>query len=174
MRRHDAVQNSGMSSGPHSTGLSVGKAILLGTCIVGVLDGLDAVVLSWVRSGVAPTRVFQFIASGLIGRDAFSGGVATAWLGVLLHFVIAAGIVSVYVLASRRLAALREHPWMCGPLFGIAAYLVMNFLVVANSAIGGVSFNTVGVINGVLIHMFGVGLPAALVASRVRRTVVQA
>lgn len=146
------------------------QAILLGTLIVGVVDGLDAVIFSWLRSGVAPTRIFQFIASGLLGPRAFSGGSTTAAIGLLLHFVVACGIVSAYVLASLKIRALRDRPLLWGPIYGVAAYLAMNFVVVPQSAIGGVSFNTVGVINGVLIHIFGVGLPAALVAARVRDT----
>jgi hypothetical protein len=56
-----------------------------------------------------------------------------------------------------------------GLLYGIAAYVVMNAVVVPLSAAGrgGLSWPLVVnavLINGVLIHMFGVGLPASLFA----------
>ena len=86
---------------------------------------------------------------------------------VLLHFCVALGIVSVYVLVSGRLRALRKYPFVFGPLYGIAAWLVMNFVVLPLTLIGHPRLARASVINGILIHMFGVGLPAALAASRI-------
>lgn len=54
-----------------------------------------------------------------------------------------------------------------GPLYGIAAYVVVNVIVVPASRIGG-SFTLVftpALVNGLLIHVFGVGLPSALAAA---------
>ena len=47
----------------------------------------------------------------------------------------------------------------------------MNWVVIPLSAIGGTPRLVVNpvFINGILIHMFGVGLPSALFASRVSR-----
>jgi hypothetical protein len=151
---------------------TVTRAIGFGALIVGVLDGLDAVIVTWARSGAPPTRVFQAVASGLLGRDAaFAGGIPAAALGLALHFLIAAIVVACYVFASRSVAVLRERPIICGVVYGVLVYVVMNFVVIPNSMIGGRAvFNTFSVVNGVLIHMFGVGLPAALVAARVGRT----
>ncbi|MEO8484537.1 MAG: hypothetical protein ABI634_20205 [Acidobacteriota bacterium] len=149
--------------------LSVGKAIVIGTLIVGTLDALDAIIVFGLRSGVTPARIFRGIASGLLGSAAGSGGTPVALLGVILHYTVALGIVTTYVLASRALPALNRRPLLYGPLYGIAAYLVMNFVVIPMSAIGVFpTFNAFGTTNGVLIHMFGVGLPTALVAARIR------
>ncbi len=147
------------------------RAILLGALTVGVLDGLDAIIFFGLR-GVAPHRIFQSIASGLLGRASFQGGAATVALGVLLHFTVALGIVATYHLASRRLPTLAQRPFLWGPLYGIAAYLVMNYVVIPLSAVtrGGTPALPV-VVNGVLIHMFGVGMPAALFARAARAEV---
>ena len=72
---------------------------------VGILDGLAAVVTAAVR-GISPDRVFQYIASGILGRAAFEGGAATIAFGLLLHFIVALGAASVFVLAR----AWREYP----------------------------------------------------------------
>jgi len=94
-----------------------------------------------------------------------------ALLGVAVHYTVALGIVTTYVLVSRALPALNRRPFVYGPLYGIAAYLVMNFVVIPMSAIGTFPrFNAFGTTNGVLIHMIGVGLPTALIAARVRRS----
>ncbi len=144
-------------------GSGVGRAILFGTLAVGVLDAADALIFFGLR-GARPIRIFQSIAAGVLGRASFSGGMPTAALGVLLHFVVAFGIVTTFVVASRWIRALRERPIFFGLVYGIAAYLVMNLVVLPLSAVGYPTFVLPVVINGVLIHMFGVGLPSSLAA----------
>lgn len=144
------------------------RALLLGGLTVGVLDALDALVFFGLR-GVPPTRLFQGIASGLLGSSAFTGGMATAVLGVLLHFFIAFVVVAIYHLAARRLPGLSLRPLVYGPLYGLLVYAVMNFVVIPLSAIGGGgSRSTSSLINGLMIHVLGVGLPAALSARAAR------
>jgi len=150
--------------------LSAPEAILYGTLVVGTLDALDAIVFFGLRSGVGPLRIFQGIASGLLGRASYQGGLKTAALGFLLHYLIACGIVVTYSLFSRRLPLLTRHPVVCGLLYGVAAYGVMNFIVLPLSKTGPPSLPAPVLINGLLIHMFGVGLPSALFARTARRT----
>lgn len=143
------------------------QAIFRGGLVVALLDGLDAVIFFGLRSGARPIRIFQGIAAGLLGKASFSGGLRTALLGVLIHLTIATTIVAVYVTASRRLKVLTAQPVLCGMVYGIVAYLVMNLVVIPLSAIGPGGPKPLAVVaNGVLIHMFGVGLPAALFARR--------
>jgi hypothetical protein len=103
--------------------LKAHHAILWGGLIAGTLDILAAFINSGVR-GASPTRVLQAIASGLLGRDAFSGGLATAALGLGLHFFIATMATAVYYAASRKLKALVDQPIVCGLAYGIPVYLV--------------------------------------------------
>ena len=77
--------------------MSTRAALLFGTLTVGTLDILDAIVFFGIRNHVAPIRIFQSIAAGLLGRAAFSGGIRTALLGALLHYFIAFSIVAVFV-----------------------------------------------------------------------------
>lgn len=148
-------------------GWTAGRALLVGTLLVGVLDLLDALVFFGLR-GAAPGRVLQAIASGLLGRAAFAGGGATMLLGVAVHFCIAGAIVGTYLAVSRRVPALRRHALLWGPLYGIAAYVVMNQVVLPLSRAATGPRPLPVLLNGVLIHMLGVGLPAAWVAGRVR------
>jgi hypothetical protein len=55
---------------------------------------------------------------------------ATALLGVLLHFFIAFAVVATYHLAVRRLSGLALRPWIYGPIYGLLVYAVMNFIVI--------------------------------------------
>ena len=148
---------------------SAPRAILLGALAVGVLDGLDALVFFGLR-GVPPARIGQSIAAGLLGRDAFAGGVPAALLGLLLHFCVAAAIVGVYVAAARRWPGLARRPLLYGPPYGIIAWAVMQYIVIPLSAAPAGSRAPAVIANGILIHIFGVGLPAALAAARTGRS----
>ncbi len=117
--------------------LSVSGALAAGTLIVGTLDILDAFVFFGLR-GVKPMSILQSIASGVLGRPAYQGGMTTALLGLLLHFFIAFGVVATYLVATRLIPALNRRPVIYGMLYGLAVYAVMNFVVVplSNAALG--------------------------------------
>ena len=143
--------------------LSTVRGLAYGTLVVGILDAADALIFFGLR-GAKPIRIFQSIASGLLGRAAFSGGLRTAMLGAGLHFFIAFMIVATFFLASRRIPILRRSPVWSGLIYGIAVYLVMNLVVLPLSAAGRGSFQWPVVANGLIIHMLGVGLPTSLFA----------
>ncbi|MDQ3687346.1 MAG: hypothetical protein M3430_17370 [Acidobacteriota bacterium] len=139
--------------------------ILFGGLAVGVLDALDAIIFFGLQ-GVAPVRIFQHIASGLLGRASFGGGSATALLGLLLHFLIAFILAAIYYGASLRFPTLIRRAVLCGLLYGVAVYFVMNYLVVPLSAAPNVSASPAVFLNGLLAHALLVGLPIALLARR--------
>ena len=154
--------------------LTTGRAILYGGLTVGTLDLLDAFIFFGIRSGAQPIRILHSIAAGFLGSDAArAGGVPTAIVGLFSHYLVAFSIVTVYVLLSRAIPLLRKHWLACGLVFGVIAYFVMTWFVVPTSNAGNqqITFALPArpvMINGLLIHMFGVGLPAAYFASRVR------
>jgi hypothetical protein len=155
--------------------LSVAQAILVGGLAVGTLDLLDAFIFFRIRSGAQPMGILRSIAAGFLGRDAArTGGVPTAIVGLVSHYVVAFSIVTVYVLMSLGIPLLRKQWFGCGLVFGLIAYFVMTWFVVPMSNAGNqqITFalpSTPVMINGILIHAFGVGLPAGYVASRMNR-----
>jgi hypothetical protein len=148
------------------TRLSPARAVGLATLAIGVLDALDAFIFFGLWRGTSPVRILQSIASGVMGRAAYQGGAPAAFLGLLLHFFIAFGIAATYYAATRLLPWLNRHPWLYGPLYGVIVYVVMNHIVVPMSAaaVGSGPTPLPVLINGLLIHMAGVGLPSALFA----------
>jgi len=106
--------------------------------------------------------LLQGIAAGVLGPKSFQGGVATAVLGVALHFVIAFGAAAVYFAASRGMRVLVEQAALFGPLYGIAVYFFMNRIVVPLSGATKFPFSVKMMLIGVVIHIFCVGLPIAL------------
>ena len=135
---------------------------------VGTLDILFAIGF-WYPRGVAPARIFQSVAAGLYGRAAFTGGTRTVVIGALLHYFIALCIVVVYWLASRRYDVLIRRPILCGSIYGVLVYLVMNYVVIPLSATQRSAFLLSWVASSVLVHAFLVGVPAALFAKAALR-----
>jgi len=145
--------------------------ILIGGLIAGVLDGLDAVLFYNWSFQVPPPLLFQNIASGLLGRQSFHLGWYTVALGVGCHLTIALGAATVFYAASSIIPALYRNPFVFGPAFGIAVYVVMHYAVVPLSAITKrtVPVTNIELLDQLFSHMFFVGLPIALMARRSAR-----
>lgn len=135
-------------------------AIAVGGSIVGVLDLLYAIV---VYSPRHPIIIPQAIASGVLGKEAYRGGIVTAVLGIFLHFTIAFGAAITYYLASRKLPFLISHAVPFGLLYGASVYFFMHLIVMPFSAgrFPPMSFTYTACAEFVW-HWFGVGLPIAL------------
>jgi hypothetical protein len=145
-------------------------AILWGGVIAGAFDLTYATVFYSFR-GVKPIRVSQSIASGLLGPKAYEGGVATAILGVVLHFVIAIGAATVFYLVSRKLTFLTQKPILWGPLYGAAIYFFMHFVVLPLAANPRFRTTTISIatISDFAVHMILIGPSIALAARRFSR-----
>lgn len=142
--------------------------ILYGGLIVGVLDGLDALIFFGLR-GSKPASIFQYIASGLVGRSAFTGGWKTTLLGVLLHFLVAFILATIYYLLSLAFPILIRRAVLSGLVFGPIAHIVMFFIVTPLSAAPRIPFRIAPFLNGIIGHALLVGLPIALIARRSAR-----
>jgi len=141
-------------------------ATVVGGLAAGALDIASAFVLAETQGGSA-FRVLLAIASGVLGRDAFAGGTATAVLGLALHFFITLVAAALYVGASWRLPALAREPWRYGALYGVAVWVFMHAIVLPLSAVPfRMPFSAGGVATQLAIHVVFVGWPIALAARR--------
>lgn len=143
------------------------RAVAIGGTISGVLD-ISAAITQYALRGVPPIRILQSVAAGLLGRASYTGGSATAALGLALHFLIAVSATAVYCVASRRIPFLIRKPIVAGLLYGMAIFFVMNRIVVPLSRFpgGGGAFDLRAALPQIAIHMICVGLPIALVVRR--------
>jgi hypothetical protein len=154
-----------MSSAPAPASPRPLVGILVGGGIAGAFDLTFALVFNGVR-GVPPIKIPQVIASGVLGDDAFTGGAATAALGVVLHFVIALGAATVYALFTRAIGALHRHVYIAGPLFGAGIFLTMRLVVLPLSAAPHFKNDVVPILCDLACHMLLVGPSIALAARR--------
>jgi uncharacterized membrane protein YagU involved in acid resistance len=143
------------------------KAILWGGLMCGVMDMTAACIFYGVLRGNPPIRIMQSVATGLLGMAAYDGGIATAVLGLFLHFTIAFGAATVFYFASRKLPVMIRYTILCGLLYGIAVYFFMQLVVVPLSAFPHKGpFTLRGLVTGITIHMFCVGLPISVAARK--------
>lgn len=142
------------------------KAILAGGLIAGILDITAASVNVWLNSGRGPVSTFQSVAGGLYGAETFNGGYQTAAIGLALHFFIATIWAAVFYLASRKLKFMTRRAILSGVLYGIAVWLFMYLVVLPLSAWKTSVYPLKSVVTGIIIHIFCIGLPIALVVRR--------
>jgi uncharacterized membrane protein YagU involved in acid resistance len=136
--------------------------------LAGLLSGtLDLTATSTLvkTQGIPVERLLQTIASGALGSSAFQRGKKTAALGLFFHFLIAFSAAFAYYAISRKLTALIDTPLFSGVVYGSAVHLVMSRIVVPLSAAPKRAFSAKAFLTQLIIHIFCVGLPIALIVS---------
>ena len=137
------------------------RAIASAGLIAGILDITSAFVIAELK-GTGSIRMLQGIASGLLGPRSFEGAMATAGLGLAIHFLIAFTGASVFYAASRKLTFLTQHAVPSGLLYGIAVYLSMYWIVVPLAFVNA-RHSVSRDVTAVIIHMLLIGLPISLI-----------
>ena len=139
------------------------KWIVIGGAIAGFLDISFACIYWAVARDVPAQRIFQSVASGVLGKESYTGGWGTAGLGLALHFLIALTMAAVYYVASLPLPFLWRKPVAWGSAYGLLLYAAMNYVVVplSRAAVAGPR-NDLWTWLGVAAHVLLVGVPIAL------------
>ncbi|HSN18117.1 MAG TPA: hypothetical protein VLV87_07890 [Gammaproteobacteria bacterium] len=101
------------------------KAIILGGITAGSVDIFSPALIYL----VSPVLICKAIASGLLGKPAFSGGWGVVVLGLLLQWAMSIIIAAIFVTAWKRLAWMRRDWRLTGLLYGVPVYLVMTYVV---------------------------------------------
>jgi len=158
------------------------KPILYAAVLVSVLDITAACINLGVAYGFGPLRVLKGVAGGLLGRSAIEGGFATAALGLAMHFTMALTVTTIFYALSRRLP-LPQKLWgvvAVGLLYGAAVFAVNNFATAPFlSWVRSLYLHTPILFRPpmgwwqLIIHLFCVGLPIALVMHRYAPAIVR-
>ena len=138
-------------------------AILNAGAVAGALD-ITAASIQTMIAGKNPVRMLQGIAMGWFGRASLDMGWVSATIGFVSHFSIATTWAAIYWFASRRLPVLVRRAWVCGVVYALIIYGVMYEIVIPLSAIHHrVARTPTAYLIQILIHIFCVGLPIALI-----------
>ena len=117
--------------------VNAGVRIAATSAIVALLDALFAIVLYVVIMHVTtPARIFQSIASSLLGRASFDGGAQTVALGLLIHISVATGWTLVFAGALRalepvgRVVSSTRGALMVGAMYGLVIWVMMDLVLI--------------------------------------------
>jgi hypothetical protein len=137
-----------------TAGVAAGFIVLIPVLILQLARGI----------GVVPEM--QLAASSLIGMAAYEG-IGGLILGIVMHFFVSIVPALAYGLIAWRLPATNRWAWVAGPMLGILVFFFMGLVVLPHSVITmPASLTPMPYVPALLIHMFGLGLPIALIVRR--------
>lgn len=140
--------------------------ILLAGLFAGVLDGIAATIQTAFLGSSNPIRVFNYVASGVFGDAALSGGGSMTLLGILFHLAIATTWAAIYFFIYPVIQKFSRQWILSGLVYGAFVWACMNLIVVPLSNIPPRTFTVSGVTVGMLIIIVFVGMPIAYLANR--------
>jgi len=147
------------------------RPIIVATLVAAVLDAAFSFVAYVVIDGRYNFEsLLQYIASGLLGHEAFTHAGATGWLvavlGFALHVLITLTVVLVYTAVLRPFARTRGRQVALGLLYGAAVWMFNTAVVLPLSGAAHEPFFAGWYIPFLIDHMLLVGLPIALFLGR--------
>jgi len=142
---------------------------VIGGLITGALHVIIQVVVVFILIFKSGTLIsgLQYVASGAIGDAAFTGGLTTALLGLILEFVITIFIAGIFFFSADRIPLLRRQVIIGSLLYGFGVFIVMSFIVQPLSAAPTLPAPSMWLlIEIVLEHILLIGLPLGILVRR--------
>jgi len=155
-----------------STSLATRNSLLRLSVIGGLITGMlhFIVQIGIVFGLILKTPIIsslQYVASGAMGDTAFTGGLATALLGLVLDFIMTTIMAGVFILSVDRIPLLRRHVIPGSILYGFGVFIVMNLIVLPLSAAPALPAPPLWLlIELVLQHILLIGLPLGILVRR--------
>jgi hypothetical protein len=141
-------------------------AILLTGFTAGLLDITAACTQYNIKTHKDPANVLRYVASGVFGKKAYTGGMPMAAWGLFFHFLIAFGLAIFFFWLYPRIKWIGRNKVIAGLLYGIFAWLVTTRVIVPLSKITPQPFDLSKALVAVLILMACIGLPVSLMANK--------
>ncbi len=151
-----------------STSLSNRNPLLRLSVIGGIISGfLHFLIQQGIVFGlILKTPIIsslQFVASGIMGDAAFTGGLATALLGLILDFIMITIMAGDFIFSVDRIPLLRRNVILGSILYGFGVFIVMNLIVLPLSASPALPAPPLWLrIELVLQHILLIGLPLGI------------
>jgi hypothetical protein len=145
----------------------MGRTIAMATLVAGTLDILFAILLS-LYFGRDPMDMLRYVASGPFPPATEWGGAGSV-LGLIVHFTLMAIMATVFAIGLRRWPAFLSRPLQAGVVYGLATYVVMNWIVVPLRFHTPLPPRTISIATQLFAHIVLVGIPMAMIAARTQR-----
>jgi uncharacterized membrane protein YagU involved in acid resistance len=134
--------------------------------IVGTLDILSAFIYYFIKTGEKNVfNVLKFVASGIFGKEAFSGGNRMIVAGLALHYIIAVAFTIFFFWLFPKIKSFSKNAILTGVIYGLFIWMVMNLVVVPLSNIGNRPFTIVNTLINVIILIVCIGIPLSFMAN---------
>ncbi|MBM3415220.1 MAG: hypothetical protein FJY20_01985 [Bacteroidetes bacterium] len=145
---------------------SILRPVITAGLTAGTLDIVGASLQYYIKTGKGPGNMLRFIASGVFGTKAFSGGAEMAGLGLLFHYIITFLFTIFFFWLYPRTGILQKNAILTGLLYGRFIWAVMNLVVFPLSSAPVIPFVLKKAVIAMLIFMCCAGLPIALIADK--------
>jgi hypothetical protein len=139
------------------------RAILTAGLVAGTLDILAACTQFYIGTGKNPMIVLKYVASGVFGATAMTGGTAVAVWGLVFHYMIAFGLTFFFFLAYPRLSIMRKNKWVTAVAYGLFAWCVTNLIIVPLSKVTRGPFHPDKALIAAAILICMIGIPITLI-----------
>ncbi|MBT1704304.1 hypothetical protein [Chryseosolibacter indicus] len=141
---------------------SFSRTILLTGLLAGTCDILGAIAITYTK--LSPLVLLQYVASGVIGNSAFTGGTSTALLGLGVHYCIAFTVSIIVFLTYPFAIKLLKNKYLAALAYGIVVWCVMNLIAVPLSQAKQGPFRWDNALLNMLVLVICIGLPTSLMA----------
>ena len=142
------------------------KVILKTTLVAGTLDITAACTNAYFSTGTTPVTLLKYIASGLLGKPAFAGGLEIMALGLLFHFRIVLACTTCFFWLYPKWSFLENKIWLNSLLISVVAWIVTTQIIIPLSQIQPPPFNPIKALTAICILIVCIGLPIAFNAKR--------
>ncbi len=142
------------------------NVVLLSGLLVGTLDITAASVQYFARTGKGPLNVLRFVASGVFGQAAFSGGAPMAAWGLLFHYLIAFSFTVFFFWIYPKWAFPGKNRILTGFLYGVFIWAVMNLIVLPCSMAPALPLDAGKAATAALILICMIGWPLSFIAGK--------
>ena len=147
-------------------GVFTTRLILSAGLLVGILDGIAAIISYLVKGGKHPEKIFHFIAIAVFGSTALKGGTDMLIAGIAFHLLIAMIWTIIFFWAYANIKAIRTNWILTGIGYGAMVWAIMTQLIVPLSQAPAIPFQWKQALIGMLIIIVAIGLPLAFIANR--------
>ncbi|MGH2666586.1 hypothetical protein [Flavobacterium sp.] len=142
------------------------KSILTTTVFAGTLDILAACLNAYLSNHIMPDIVLKYIASGVFGSSAFTGGTSMVLFGLLFHFVIAFACTAVFYWLYPKVPFFKFSLTVNAVLIALAAWFITTRIVIPMSHITPTPFSFSKALAAVSILIVCIGIPIAYQSKR--------